>query len=61
MSQMLAGRYIGPREDLKGKEAILQPRKIDNVMLAQFNDVKTGLGHGWFPFSPNDWQVLSRK
>lgn len=56
---MMAGHYIGPREDLKGQSAVLQHRRIDNVILAQFNDRKTGMAFGWFPFSPKDWKITS--
>jgi len=53
------GIYIGSRADLKDKGALLQAGKPGKA-LAQFDDVKTGLGYGWHEFDKSDFKVDRR-
>jgi hypothetical protein len=49
------GTYIGPINCLKGQRALLQ--LAGSHVLAQFNEVATGLGIGWHHFITADFIV----
>ena len=61
---MLKGTYIGGREELRGKTAIV--RFSNECVLAQFDDttldegkaaLEDCLAHGWTEFPLSDWRV----
>lgn len=49
------GTYIGNQLTLKGKTALLMI--FDTNIKAQFDDVTTGMGHGWHAFQPEEWEI----
>lgn len=55
---MLRGVYSNPDREARlcGKEALLREAHLPNYYLAQFDDVGTGLGHGWHPFPREDFE-----
>ncbi len=55
MKKFAYGIYQGHKTELKGKRALIQ--RIPNSIFvdAQFNDVDTGLGHGWHEFYASDF------
>lgn len=53
---MREGTYIGPQEDLKGKTAVLLSRP-GGMVRAQFNDIETGMGFGWYLFRFQDFEI----
>jgi len=54
--KMKRGTYIGGRLELRGKTALLLVSDAPEI-LAQFDDVATGLGHGWHAFQSNEWSI----
>jgi len=52
---MKHGTYIGNQPELKGKTAIL--KDFGDTIEAQFDDPTTGLGHGWYPFTRDEWEI----
>lgn len=58
---MISGTYTGTHLDmtgypLKDQHALLQPH-MDDFVLAQFDDIDTGLGYGWYSYPLSDWDV----
>jgi len=55
------GTYVGPVEKLKGKTALLLPGGDDDDdspdLQAQFDDIDTGFGHGWYTFSKSSFEI----
>lgn len=64
------GTYIGPRKELKGKRALVKIERhyvqdmipshgevVSVTVTAQFDDVATGLGHGWHNFRLDDFDI----
>ena len=56
-TRLLHGTYTGPRYELVGKTALLITNKLNPDFSAQFDDVSTGLGHGWWPFPTDDFKL----
>lgn len=54
---MMHGTYIGPIKSLEGKTASLIENIINPGVSAQFDDVSTGLGHGWHNFVNEDFEL----
>jgi hypothetical protein len=59
---MIHGVYIGALPELKGKTALLQTQehmqaRANATVLAQFDDVSTGLGLGWHQFPVTDFEL----
>lgn len=52
---MQHGIYIGTEPELRGKTALLMIS--DTEIKAQFDDVSTQLGHGWYTFKPEEWNI----
>lgn len=52
------GVYVGPRQELRGKTAIICNCTASTVA-CQFDDTATGLGFGWHEFPTGDVQLLS--
>lgn len=53
---MMHGTYVGLVKSLEGKTATLLTNKLNLCeYLAQFDDVSTGLGHGWHRFPDSDF------
>lgn len=53
---MMHGTYIGDLPQFKGKTALLRVGP-DGILLAQFDDLSTGCGHGWYEFNRNEWRI----
>jgi len=52
------GVYIGNIPELKGKTAIVAPhRDSDRFVCAQFDDMETGRGLGWWMFPHTDFRI----
>jgi hypothetical protein len=49
------GTYIGTEKGLNGKEAMLQVK--EDTVLAQFDDIGTGMGFNWYEFPISDWEI----
>jgi hypothetical protein len=49
------GTYTGPAPKFKGKTALLRIKGYH--LWAQFDDVKTGMGHGWYRFPSKLWTL----
>jgi len=54
---MMHGTYIGLVESLSGKTALLIKNVLNPGFSAQFDDVSTGLGHGWHNFAADDFTL----
>ena len=54
---MLKGTYVGQREELRGKTALVKLGNRGEVE-AQFDDVETGLGHEWHKFNVKEFEVV---
>lgn len=53
------GEYVGANKALKGKTALIQPHPSDpEQLMAQFDDMYTGLGHNWHAFHVKDFKIL---
>jgi len=52
---MKNGTYIGNQPELKSRTAIL--KDFGDTIEAQFDDPTTGLGHGWYTFSRDEWEI----
>lgn len=50
------GPSIGIHRCLRGERATLM-LFTDGTLKAQFDDVSTGLGHGWTRFQQSDWEI----
>ena len=55
---MMHGTYVGIRKGLNGKEAMLQVK--EDIVLAQFDDIGTGMGYNWYEFPISDWDIDER-
>lgn len=55
MAHNIRGYYIGADDDLKGEHALIQVRDRGLTVIAQFDNVKTGLGFRWHPYEPSDF------
>lgn len=55
-TEFQGGRYIGPDSRLHGERALVT---IEGpfIAFAQFNDIHTGFGYGWWKFPLNDWII----
>lgn len=55
MKKFTYGTYHGRKTELQGKRALIC--RIPNSIFvdAQFNDLDTGLGHGWREFYASDF------
>jgi hypothetical protein len=54
----LHGIYIGPNALLKGKGSLLRSLKHNaKYWGAQFDDIRTGFGFGWFEFPKEVFKV----
>ncbi len=52
------GMYVGPLPELQGKSALLQVE--DDCIFAQFDDIETGMGFGWWLFKKSDFEVIEK-
>lgn len=52
------GCYVGPALALQGLTAVLVVDGSETVQ-AQFDNVKTGLGYGWFDFPEEYFEIRS--
>jgi hypothetical protein len=53
-SELSHGTYLGPDEALKGKDALVSKNKAGS-WVAQFDDVDTGKGYGWWAMPDAEW------
>jgi hypothetical protein len=51
-------KYIAERIELTGKYALVRPGETDDEIMVQFDDIGTGLGHGWHPFPKADFEKM---
>lgn len=60
-SKQQHGTYVGPAEKLKGKTALLLPSSDNDDdspdLRAQFDDIDTGFGYGWYTFSKSSFEI----
>jgi hypothetical protein len=47
--------YVGTIHRLLGQKALVS-RDSKGVRIAQFNDIRTGFGFGWWPFEDGDFR-----
>lgn len=60
MANFIRGRYLGQNSYLLGKTALIRQHPTDyNLLLVQFNDTSTGMGHGWHTFDTRDFVIES--
>ncbi len=61
MRRHYLGTYIGEREELRGKKAMLMlpksPYDAGKQALAQFEDAGLKEGRGWWPFDQSDFKI----
>ena len=62
----VTGTYVGDKvSHLRGKTALIRPEvmkagKLEMCtgrVLAQFDDVETGLGYGWHAFAADEFEI----
>ena len=59
MTTWAKGIYIGPEEQFKGREALLQCVLGSGAVLAQFDEGKTWESHGWLAFNRDEFEIVS--
>lgn len=61
VSGIVSTTYVGPKDNLQGKAALVRDGAAADRVLAQFDDLKTGYGIGWHEFPRSDFRMWSPK